>query len=59
MKIKWLGHSAFKIVVFPLATVDEFLEGKTNVRRVGDSQIEVQASALPEAMEIVVLEHAL
>lgn len=44
---------------FPIATVDEFLEGKPNVTRAGESVLDVQAGSLPEPTDIVVLEHAL
>ena len=44
---------------FDLAGVDQFLAGKTRVRRVGGSEMEVTRETLPEATEIVVLEPAL
>lgn len=44
---------------FPLAKVDDFLEGKTNVQKPGASETEFKKDALPAATEIVVLEHAL
>ena len=50
-------HYKTESVDFPIATADGFLEGKTNVKRVGASEVEV--TALPEAQEIWVLEHAL
>lgn len=44
---------------FPIATVEEFLEGKPQAKRMDGSAIEVTASSLPQETEIVVLEHAL
>lgn len=44
---------------FPIATVEEFLEGKPGVERVDGSFIEVLPSSLPEEAGIVVLQHAL
>lgn len=44
---------------FPIATVDEFLISKSNIRRMDSSEIELNAEQLPQDMEIVVLEHAL
>ncbi len=43
---------------FPLATVDEFLEGKEKIKEKDDTTIEIQADSLPQATEIVVLAHA-
>jgi len=43
---------------FNIAGVDEFLKGKTNVRRTGKTEIELTRETLPKATEIVVLEHA-
>jgi L-ascorbate metabolism protein UlaG (beta-lactamase superfamily) len=43
---------------FPIAPVDGFLEGKSNVQRPGGSTLEVRADSLPEEQAIVVLEHA-
>jgi L-ascorbate metabolism protein UlaG (beta-lactamase superfamily) len=44
---------------FPIAGVDEFLKGKSNVTRPGASEVEIKAGALPAAMQITVLEPAL
>jgi len=44
---------------FPIAAVDEFLEGKPAVEKTGTSTLEVQAGSLGEGTRIVVLEHAL
>ena len=46
-------------VGFTIAPVDGFLAGKTRVRRVDGSEIEVTKQTLPEPTEIVVLEPAL
>ena len=46
-------------VGFNIAPVDGFLAGKTRVRRVDGSEIEVAKESLPEPTEIVVLEPAL
>lgn len=46
-------------VALPLASVDDFLQGKPNVRRAGGSEIEVTAQTLPAEPEVVVLEPAL
>lgn len=46
-------------VSFNITPVDGFLAGKTRVRRVDGSEIEVTKEALPEPAEIVVLEPAL
>ncbi len=44
---------------FPIAPVEDFLKGKSAVKRVGRSEIDYSKASLPEKMEIVVLEHAL
>ena len=43
----------------PIAGVDEFLQGKSNVKRAGGSVLEVSRENMPETTEIVVLDHAL
>jgi L-ascorbate metabolism protein UlaG (beta-lactamase superfamily) len=45
-------------VDFPIKGVDEFLEGKKNVRRVNSSEFEVNRGNLPLETEIVVLQPA-
>ena len=40
---------------FPIAGVDEFTKGKSNVTRVYGSEIEIKAGSLPEATQIMVL----
>jgi L-ascorbate metabolism protein UlaG (beta-lactamase superfamily) len=44
---------------YPIAGVDDFLKGKKNVRRVGDSEVEFEREKLPAATEIVLLQPAL
>jgi len=44
---------------FPIAPVDDFLKGKSAVRRLKASEISFNKSTLPNQMEVVVLEHAL
>jgi L-ascorbate metabolism protein UlaG (beta-lactamase superfamily) len=44
---------------FPIATVDDFLKDKENVRRLDTSHIEIQKEELPATTEIVVLKSAL
>jgi len=44
---------------FPIAPVEDFLKGKTNVKRPKVSEISFEKEKLPQQMEIVVLEHAL
>jgi L-ascorbate metabolism protein UlaG (beta-lactamase superfamily) len=44
---------------FPIAGVDEFLKGKSNVTRVNNSEIEIQTGKLPAAAQIIVLKASL
>jgi len=44
---------------FPIAPVEEFLEGKSAVRKTGRSSVEIQAASLSDDVQIVVLEPAL
>ena len=44
---------------YPLAGVEDFLKGKQNVRKVGDSEVEFERERLPAATEIVLLQPAL
>lgn len=44
--------------LFPLARLDPFLEGKTDVKRMATSEAEFKKEELPSPTEIVVLEHA-
>ncbi|MCL5103930.1 MAG: MBL fold metallo-hydrolase [Armatimonadetes bacterium] len=52
-------HYRTEKCAFPIAGVDEFLSGKSNVLRSCDSEIEVTRESLPAEPAIVVLEHAL
>jgi len=44
---------------YPIAGVEDFLKGKKNVRRVGDSEAEFEREGLPAATEVVLLQPAL
>jgi len=44
---------------YPIAGVEDFLNGKKNVRNVGDSEVEFERERLPAATEIVLLQPAL
>jgi len=44
---------------FPVSGVDEFLKGKSRVKRLDSSEAELKLEQLPEATEIMVLKHAL
>jgi len=44
---------------FDIAGIDDFVQGKANVKRVGSPEVEVSADKLPPVSEIWVLEHAL
>jgi L-ascorbate metabolism protein UlaG (beta-lactamase superfamily) len=44
---------------FPIAPVEDFLKGKTNINRLKSSETTFEKATLPQQMEIVVLEHAL
>jgi L-ascorbate metabolism protein UlaG (beta-lactamase superfamily) len=44
---------------FPIAPVEDFLKGKTNMKRPKASEATFDKATLPQQMEIVVLEHAL
>ena len=44
---------------FPIAGVDEFLKGKSNITRSNDSEIELKAGKLPAATQIIVLKPSL
>jgi len=52
-------HFKTKKCEFPIAPVEDFLKGKTNTRRPQASEVTFDKAALPQQMEIVVLEHAL
>ena len=44
---------------FPIEEVDSFLKGKSKVKKIGDSTVEIDQDSLPDPTEIVVLEPAL
>ena len=44
---------------YPITPVEDFLRGKERVRKVGSSEVEIEANSLPEATSIWVLEPAL
>jgi len=44
---------------YTIAGVEDFLKGKKNVRRVGDSEVDFERERLPAATEIVLLQPAL
>ena len=44
---------------YPIAGVEDFLKGKKGVRRVGDSEVDLEQEKLPAATEIVLLQPAL
>jgi len=44
---------------YPIAGVEDFLKGKKNVRRVGNSEGDFERERLPAATEIVLLQPAL
>lgn len=46
-------------ISIPIRPIDEFLKGKSNVKRPDSSEIEIKAGKLPSATEIVVLKPAL
>jgi L-ascorbate metabolism protein UlaG (beta-lactamase superfamily) len=43
----------------PITDVEEFTRGRTNVRRIGASEVEITRDRLPASPEIWILEHAL
>lgn len=44
---------------FPISSVEEFTKGKMNVSFINSSEVELNKDKLPQAPQIVVLEHAL
>ena len=44
---------------FPIAPVEDFLKGKTRVKRAGASEATFDKASLPQQMEVLVLTHAL
>lgn len=51
-------HYKTEVLGFPVAEVDEFLEGKEIAKRIGKSEIEITRENLPSQTEIWVLEHS-
>ncbi|MFH1487074.1 MAG: MBL fold metallo-hydrolase [Chloroflexota bacterium] len=45
--------------LYPIAPVDDFLKGRTNVKKLDSSEVEFKKEQLPTATETVVLQHAL
>jgi L-ascorbate metabolism protein UlaG (beta-lactamase superfamily) len=52
-------HFKTKKCGFPIAPVEDFLKGKSNLKQPKSSEIIFEKMILPQQMEIVVLEHAL
>ena len=52
-------HFKTKKCGFPIASVEDFLKGKTNTKRPKASEAAFDKTTLPQQMEILVLEHAL
>lgn len=52
-------HVSNRKCAFPIASVEEFIRGKPNVKRTGASEVEFTKAGLPPQTEIVVLEPAL
>lgn len=51
-------HFKTEVLGFPIAPVDDFLAGKTNVLKVDSTFTEVTADTLPASTEIRILNHA-
>ncbi len=52
-------HYKTEKIDLPIGGVDDFLKGKSNVKRVDGSEIEVKAGKLPASAQIMVLKYAL
>jgi L-ascorbate metabolism protein UlaG (beta-lactamase superfamily) len=52
-------HFKTEKISFPIAGVEEFIKGKTNVTRVNGSEIELKAGKLPASAQIMVLKPSL
>jgi L-ascorbate metabolism protein UlaG (beta-lactamase superfamily) len=52
-------HFKTKRCGFPIAPVEDFIEGKPVLKRPGSSEVTFDKASLPQKMEILVLEHAL
>ena len=51
-------HVSNSKCAFPIASVDDFLQGKTNVQKAGGSELELAKDALPQTAQIIVLDPA-
>ena len=52
-------HFSTEKCAYPLSGVEDFLKGKSNVRRLDASEVEYTKNSLPSDTEVVVLKHAL
>lgn len=52
-------HYSTDKCAYPISGVDDFLQGKANVKKMDTSEVELKKSELPATAEIVVLRHAL
>jgi len=52
-------HYSTDKCAYPIAGVDDFLKGKSDVKRMDATEVEFSKSDLPSSTEIVVLKHAL
>jgi hypothetical protein len=52
-------HYKTEKIGIPIAGVEDFLKGKSNVERIDGSEIEVRAGNLPAGTRIIVLKYAL
>jgi len=50
-------HYKTKVLGFPIASVDPFLKGKDNVRRIDSAEVEFSRDELPDEIEIWVLKY--
>lgn len=51
-------HYKTQVLNFPIATVDEFIKDKKNVKKIDSSEIEINKNTLPKTPEIWVLKMA-
>ena len=52
-------HYLTSKVSYPIAGVDNFIRGKSGVKKVNSSEIEIKKDSLPASAVIIVLQHAL
>jgi len=52
-------HYSTDKCAYPIAGVDDFLKGKSDVKRMDATEVEFSKSDLPSSTEVVVLKHAL